>query len=166
MRPIPRRRAASNTLTVPTTFTCAPATGSALQKGTCRAARWITAQGRTASKIRTTVLLSEMSPVRHRIFSRSLSAMSRRGRRLSSDKSSAHAGTPARALDLSEDKRRPRLLIAESDLEKIRWRTGDISESKTVVRIFEAVRPCAVIHLAALQVPFCKADPVAGAQVN
>src|SRR5438876_1187420 len=28
------------------------------------------------------------------------------------------------------------------------------------------VRPCAVIHLAALQVPFCKADPVAGAKVN
>jgi len=33
-------------------------------------------------------------------------------------------------------------------------------------QIFEAVRPCAVIHLAALQVPFCKADPVAGAKVN
>ena len=28
------------------------------------------------------------------------------------------------------------------------------------------MRPCAVIHLAALQVPFCKADPVAGARVN
>src|SRR2546422_4321737 len=101
MRPIPRRRAASNTLTVPTTFTFAPATGSALQKGTCRPARWITAQGRTASKIWTTVLLSEMSPVRHRIFSRSASSMSRRGRRLSSDKSSAHAGTPARTSSAS-----------------------------------------------------------------
>src|SRR6266581_8695990 len=101
MRPIPRRRAASNTLTVPTTFTFAPATGSALQKGTCRAARWMTAQGRTASKIWTTVLLSEMSPVRHRIFSRSLSSMSRRGRRFSSDKSSAHAGTPARTRSAS-----------------------------------------------------------------
>src|SRR6266446_5618516 len=76
------------------------------------------------------------------------------------------AGVPACALDLSEDKRRPRLLIAESDLEKIAWRTGDISESKTVVQVFEAVCPCAVIHLAALQVPFCKADPVAGAKVN
>jgi nucleoside-diphosphate-sugar epimerase len=76
------------------------------------------------------------------------------------------AGVPACALDLSEDKRRPRLLIAESDLEKITWRTGDISESKTVVHVFETVRPCAVIHLAALQVPFCKADPVAGAKVN
>src|SRR6267378_2402227 len=96
MRAIPRRRAASNTLTVPTTFTLAPATGAALQKGTCRAARWITAQGRTVSKTWTTVLLSEMSPVRHAIFSRSLSAIKRRGRRLSSDKSSAQAGTPAR----------------------------------------------------------------------
>src|SRR5256886_10963136 len=76
------------------------------------------------------------------------------------------AGVPACALDLSEDKRRPRLLIAESDLQKIAWRTGDISESKTVVQVFEAVSPCAVIHLAALQVPFCKADPVAGAKVN
>jgi nucleoside-diphosphate-sugar epimerase len=34
------------------------------------------------------------------------------------------------------------------------------------MRVFEDVRPCAVIHLAALQVPFCKADPVAGAKVN
>jgi nucleoside-diphosphate-sugar epimerase len=78
----------------------------------------------------------------------------------------ARAGVPACAFDLSEDKKRPRLLIPEGDLEKIRWRTGDVSESKTVVQAFEAVRPCAVIHLAALQVPFCKADPVAGAKVN
>jgi nucleoside-diphosphate-sugar epimerase len=34
------------------------------------------------------------------------------------------------------------------------------------MRAFEEIRPCAVIHLAALQVPFCKADPVAGAKVN
>ncbi len=76
------------------------------------------------------------------------------------------AGVPACAFDLSEDKRRPRLLIAEGDLEKIQWRTGDVSESKVIVEVFEALRPCAVIHLAALQVPFCKADPVAGAKVN
>src|SRR5260221_1877916 len=76
------------------------------------------------------------------------------------------AGVPACALDLSEDKRRPRLLIAESDLEKIAWRTGDISESKTIVQVFEAVRPCAVIHLAALHVPFCKPDPVARAKMK
>jgi nucleoside-diphosphate-sugar epimerase len=76
------------------------------------------------------------------------------------------AGVQACAFDLSEDKRRPRLLLDEKDLAKIAWRTGDISDSKAVVKVFEDVRPCAVIHLAALQVPFCKADPVAGAQVN
>lgn len=78
----------------------------------------------------------------------------------------ARAGVPACALDLTDDKRRPRLLIPERDLAAIQWRTGDIADSKAVVKILEAVRPCAVIHLAALQVPFCKADPVAGAQVN
>jgi nucleoside-diphosphate-sugar epimerase len=78
----------------------------------------------------------------------------------------ARAGVPACAFDLSEDKRRPRLLIDEKDLAKIAWRTGDISDSAAVMRVLEDVRPCAIIHLAALQVPFCKADPVAGAKVN
>jgi nucleoside-diphosphate-sugar epimerase len=78
----------------------------------------------------------------------------------------ARAGVGACAFDLSEDKRRPRLLMSEDELKNVEWRTGDIGDTATVMRILEAVRPCAVIHLAALQVPFCKADPVAGAKVN
>jgi nucleoside-diphosphate-sugar epimerase len=78
----------------------------------------------------------------------------------------ARAGVEACAFDLSEDKRRPRLLMSEGELDKIRWRTGDISDGAALARALEAVRPCAVIHLAALQVPFCKADPIAGAKVN
>ena len=78
----------------------------------------------------------------------------------------ARAGVRACAFDLSEDKRRPGLLLSEDEVKKIEWRTGDISDTAAVVRVLEAVRPCAVIHLAALQVPFCKADPVAGAKVN
>jgi nucleoside-diphosphate-sugar epimerase len=78
----------------------------------------------------------------------------------------ARAGVPACALDLSEDKRRPRLLMSEDDLKNVQWRTGDISDTAAVLRILEAVRPGAIIHLAALQVPSCKADPVAGAKVN
>ena len=78
----------------------------------------------------------------------------------------ARAGVPACAFDLSDDKRRPRLLVPESDLAAVPWRTGDIADSKSVIQMLEAVRPCAIIHLAALQVPFCKADPVAGAKVN
>ena len=78
----------------------------------------------------------------------------------------ARAGVEACAFDLSEDKRRPRLLMSEGELDKIQWRTGDISDGAALARALEAVRPCAVIHLAALQVPFCKADPIAGAKVN
>jgi nucleoside-diphosphate-sugar epimerase len=78
----------------------------------------------------------------------------------------ARAGVEACAFDLSEDKRRPRLLMSEGELDKIQWRTGDISDGAALTRALEAVRPCALIHLAALQVPFCKADPIAGAKVN
>jgi nucleoside-diphosphate-sugar epimerase len=76
------------------------------------------------------------------------------------------AGVPACALDLTDDRRRPRLLLEEAELAAVQWRTGDIADSKDLIKTLEAVRPCAVIHLAALQVPFCKADPVAGARVN
>jgi nucleoside-diphosphate-sugar epimerase len=78
----------------------------------------------------------------------------------------ARAKVPACAFDLAEDKRRPGLLIPEGDLAAVRWRTGDVADSQSVLKALEAIRPCAVIHLAALQVPFCKADPVAGAKVN
>ena len=78
----------------------------------------------------------------------------------------ARAGVPACAFDLTDDQRRPRLLIPASDLAAIQWRTGDISDSNALLDTLQAVRPCAGIHLAALQVPFCKADPVAGAKVN
>ena len=78
----------------------------------------------------------------------------------------ARSGVKVCAFDLSDDKRRPRLLMSERDLEKIQWRTGDIADSRAVAGLLEAVRPSAIIHLAALQVPFCKADPVAGARVN
>src|SRR5262252_80127 len=94
---MPCLRAASNTVTVPTTFTLAPATGSALQKGTCSAARWMIAQGRTSSTTRITVPLSEISPVFHAILPRSFSSISSRGRRLSSERSKAQACTPERA---------------------------------------------------------------------
>ena len=76
------------------------------------------------------------------------------------------AGVPAVAFDLTEDKRRPRLLMREEELARVRWLTGDISDYETVLKAMQASGAGAVVHLAALQVPFCKADPVAGAMVN
>jgi nucleoside-diphosphate-sugar epimerase len=78
----------------------------------------------------------------------------------------ACAGVPAVAFDLTEDKRRPRLLMSDAQLAAVRWLTGDIADFDAVLKAVEASGATAIVHLAALQVPFCKADPVAGAKVN
>ncbi len=76
------------------------------------------------------------------------------------------AGVPVVAFALVEDKRRPGLLMSDDELASIRWLTGDVSDTGTVMKAVEASRATAIVHLAALQVPFCKADPVVGAKVN
>ena len=76
------------------------------------------------------------------------------------------AGVPVFALDLVKDIRRPRLLMAESELGLVKWLVGDISDPETIMRAVEFSEATSIIHLAALQVPFCKADPIAGAKVN
>jgi nucleoside-diphosphate-sugar epimerase len=78
----------------------------------------------------------------------------------------ARAGVPAVAFDLSDDRRRPLLLMTDDDLAQIPWRTGDIADTEAVAAVFAEHQVRAIIHLAALQVPFCKADPVAGARAN
>jgi len=76
------------------------------------------------------------------------------------------AGVQVAVLDLTEDKRRPGLLMSDAELARVRWLTGDVAETKSVMLAAEASQARAIIHLAALQVPFCKADPIAGARVN
>ncbi|MEX0960522.1 MAG: SDR family oxidoreductase [Burkholderiales bacterium] len=73
---------------------------------------------------------------------------------------------PVVAFDLTDDRRRPRLLMAESELGLFDWLTGDIGDPAAVMNAVEKSGARAIIHLAALQVPFCKADPIAGAHVN
>lgn len=76
------------------------------------------------------------------------------------------AGVPVVAFDLTQDRRRPGLLLSNDELASIRWLTGDVADTDTVTKAVESSRATAIVHLAALQVPFCKADPVAGARVN
>ncbi len=75
-----------------------------------------------------------------------------------------NAGVKVRAFDLVKDARRPALLMSGEELARIDWRTGDIGDTAAVRAAASGVE--AIIHLAALQVPFCKADPVAGARAN
>jgi len=70
------------------------------------------------------------------------------------------------ALDRSDDRRRLRLLLDEEDVASVPWITGDIADAPVVDAAIAKSDADAIIHLAALQVPFCKADPVAGARVN
>jgi nucleoside-diphosphate-sugar epimerase len=76
------------------------------------------------------------------------------------------AGVPVVAFDLSPEQRRPRLLLSEEALAKITWLTGDIADTKVVANLVAHREIRGIIHLAALQVPFCKADPVNGARAN
>src|SRR5215208_2668722 len=89
------RATASNTLTVPTTFTRAPSGGSARQNGTCRAARWITCVMPCSSSVRSSASRSVMSPVTRsrRASSSSLSTSLRRWS--SGDASNATTGVPS-----------------------------------------------------------------------
>ena len=76
------------------------------------------------------------------------------------------AGVPVVGFDISDNKRRARLAMTEDAVERIAWETGDIADGDRLRAVADKHRIAAIIHLAALQVPFCKADPVAGAKVN
>jgi UDP-glucuronate 4-epimerase len=75
-------------------------------------------------------------------------------------------GTSVVAFDRSSDPRRLRTLLSDDDLARVTFVTGDITEGEAFGRTLDEHAITNVIHLAALQVPFCRADPVLGAQVN
>ena len=68
--------------------------------------------------------------------------------------------------DLGGDPRRIRDLIGADGLGRVRFVQGDVTELEAVKRAVAAARPRAIVHLAGLQVPFCRADPALGARVN
>ena len=78
----------------------------------------------------------------------------------------AREGAVVVALDLGTDDRRLRLIASPEELAPVSFAQGDITEPKTIARTLAEHQVTHVVHLAALQVPFCKADPVLGAQVN
>jgi nucleoside-diphosphate-sugar epimerase len=68
--------------------------------------------------------------------------------------------------DLKEDTHRLAMLVPEDHLRRVAFVQGDVTD---LHRLREAMREhqiTHVIHLAGLQVPVCKADPLLGARVN
>jgi UDP-glucuronate 4-epimerase len=75
-------------------------------------------------------------------------------------------GTPVIAFDLASDPRRLRLIMEPAELERVTFVSGDITDLRAVESVIDEHHISHVLHLAALQVPFCKADPPLGALVN
>jgi nucleoside-diphosphate-sugar epimerase len=68
--------------------------------------------------------------------------------------------------DLGEDDSRLRLILDEAELERVALVPGDVADGEALGRALDDHEITRLIHLAALQVPFCRADPVRGAHVN
>ena len=68
--------------------------------------------------------------------------------------------------DRSDDSRRLRAIMDPDQHASVRFVLGDITDGKVVQRALANSQAARVIHLAGLQVPVCKADPVGGALVN
>ena len=76
------------------------------------------------------------------------------------------AGRPVVTFDLSTEPRRLRLVLDAEAVADIPHVAGDITDLATIERAIDEHGVTHVIHLAALQVPFCRADPPLGARVN
>ncbi|HEY65512.1 MAG TPA: NAD-dependent epimerase/dehydratase family protein [Caldilineae bacterium] len=76
------------------------------------------------------------------------------------------AGYRPVAYDLDPTPRRLRLIADAEDMERVQFIAGDITDADHLARVISAHGITHIIHLAALQVPMCRADPLLGARVN
>jgi UDP-glucuronate 4-epimerase len=75
-------------------------------------------------------------------------------------------GTPVWTYDLGSSRHRLELIMTDDKLTEINFVSGDITDFDTFDKVVTDNGITHIIHLAALQVPFVRAQPVLGAQVN
>jgi len=68
--------------------------------------------------------------------------------------------------DLGNSTHRLELLMEPEEIARVHFVKDDITDSEAVARAVSESGANRIIHLAALQVPFCKANPALGAAVN
>jgi nucleoside-diphosphate-sugar epimerase len=68
--------------------------------------------------------------------------------------------------DLKEDPHRLDLILTAEQIRQVRFIQGDVTELPNLRRAIDDQQISHVIHLAGLQVPVCRADPLLGAKVN
>jgi len=77
-----------------------------------------------------------------------------------------HEGTDVTVFDLGTDPHRLRLILTADELNRVHFIAGDVTDLNLVERSMREAETTHIVHLAGLQVPFCKADPSLGARVN
>jgi nucleoside-diphosphate-sugar epimerase len=75
-------------------------------------------------------------------------------------------GDQAWIFDLKEDPQRLRLLLTEEQLRRVAFIQGDVTDLPGLISAIEQHAITHVVHLAGLQVPTCRANPILGARVN
>jgi len=66
--------------------------------------------------------------------------------------------------DIAEHRERLHLIMPDADA--VAWELGDITDFSRLCEVADRHQIEAIIHLAALQVPFCRADPVGSTHIN
>lgn len=75
-------------------------------------------------------------------------------------------GTEVIATDLADDFSRLHLILNDEELAKPDFQQLDVTDTGSLRDLLLSNSVSHVVHLAGLQVPFCKADPVLGSEVN
>lgn len=70
------------------------------------------------------------------------------------------------AMDLRRDETRLRYVAQGETPSGLTWHEADLASDDAVFRVAEGVSASTILHLAALQIPACRANPIAGAKVN
>lgn len=73
---------------------------------------------------------------------------------------------PVWVYDLKRDERRLRQVLDDPQADQVKFCQGDVTDLTTFRATLEREQITHVIHLAGLQVPICRADPILGAKVN
>lgn len=68
--------------------------------------------------------------------------------------------------DLKEDPKRMRLIMSEDALRQVTFVQGDVTDLNRLRDVMHQHQITHIVHLAGLQVPVCRADPMLGAKVN
>jgi nucleoside-diphosphate-sugar epimerase len=75
-------------------------------------------------------------------------------------------GAEVIGFDLGAEPDRLRLIATEEEIGRVQFVSGDVSDAHAIERIVADQGVTNIVHLAALQTPACRANPVLGATVN